>query len=45
MREDLLIEGECMAAANKRGAGWRVVTVQVTLNQKRLVTLGKNGPP
>jgi hypothetical protein len=43
-REDLLIEGECMAAANKRGAGWRVATVKVTLNPKRLVTLGKKRP-
>ena len=26
-----------MAAANKRGAGWRVGTAKVTLNPKRLV--------
>ena len=43
-REDLLTEGECMAAANKRGAGWRVVTAEVTLYPKRLVTLGKKEP-
>ena len=35
-REDLLIDRKCMAAANKRGAGWRAVTAQVTLNPKRL---------